>query len=133
MEIRGKRWWLLNCIYCGKRCTETSRKVSIDNITLCTCCDECEKRFNKYYNDIKKNKNKFLLLIIISCIISIFSCFLNGVWGLVLPFISFGLTIISYPYTTFGFIELVGARKSITITRIFGLMLIIIGILIYAF
>ncbi|MGG7076608.1 hypothetical protein [Clostridium sardiniense] len=123
----------MNCIYCGNKCTEASRKVSIDNNTFYTCCDECEKRFNKYYNDMNKNKNKFLLLLIISCIISIFGCFLSGAWGLVLPFISFGLTITIYPYTTFGFIELAGIRKSINIARTFGVILIIIGILIYTF
>ncbi|MBM7834908.1 hypothetical protein [Clostridium sardiniense] len=123
----------MKCSYCGNKCTGISRKVSIDNNTFYTCCDECKKRFDKDYNDVEKNKNKFLLLLIISCIISIFGCFLSGVWGLVLPFISFGLTITIYPYTTFGFIELARIRKSINIARTFGVILIIIGILIYTF
>ncbi|GAA0070031.1 hypothetical protein UT300003_15540 [Clostridium sardiniense] len=46
----------MKCIYCGNKCTGISRKVSIDNNTFYTCCDECEKRFDKDYNDVEKNE-----------------------------------------------------------------------------
>ncbi len=123
----------MNCIYCGNKCAESSEKVTLGDSTFGTCCAECTKKLDNYKSNKKKNKDRFLILLIISCIISIACCFLNDILALVIPFISFGITIMIYPYTTLGFIELVGIKKSMNIARIFGLILIIIGILIYAF
>ncbi|MGN0550641.1 MAG: hypothetical protein ACI4I4_02230 [Acutalibacteraceae bacterium] len=116
------------CYYCGKEISYYEQY----------CCDECEKQANKVFRLNNSKKGIFGVFNIIG-----FFCICIGLfWSMFQP--NVGLYILSaalllvgalfslLPFGTAGMIEKFQVKKTVQITRIIGIIILIIGLILAA-
>lgn len=128
------------CAYCNKDAVEKlPLDLGIGSANLHYCSESCKDEITKYIEEVKRYKGLFLGLILGSILIMVL---VNGIIiainqnprlmalttcvavGIV------GITIIIFPFSTPETVRWLGIKKARIVTRILGLILIVVGLLI---
>ena len=117
------------CDYCGKEITYFEQY----------CSDDCEKRTVKYY-DFSRKFGKLFAVVNIVCVfgipIGLFLLSIAKLLGTALAASScllLGIMLILLPFPTDSMISKFKLKKAIKVTRIIGLCVIVLGLLILGF
>jgi len=132
------------CINCNKKDANINFQVYTwnglgkSNVDFVCCSEECKKEVEEFSEYVNKNAVKFLILILSGAFSFVPFLFLgvfikNNIFGIMsmsCPLIIIGITVIKYPFSTPETNSFFGIRKTIKLTRIIGIIFIVISILI---
>lgn len=124
-----------NFMYC-KWCGNNTKN---DKIKFCS--KNCEEDFNKFILYIKKNLVKFYLIFFVGLITMIISLIILSANNIkkydFIPITSYlivlGILIIKFPFCTNTTINLIEAKKAIKSTKIFGGVIVLLGVCLLIF
>lgn len=118
-------------MWCGKKnlSIKDSQNVEFKGENFLVCCDECKQKYEKAKKSQKKNRKKYIILLIIDFLIGLAICIANGLFGFLYLIESIGLTIFYYPYTTSETVKVLGIKRSRKIAQSIAIILMISGII----
>ena len=114
------------CDYCAKEITYFEQ----------FCCEECEQKHKKYYDDSERHSKKFMVLntiFVFAIPIGLFFGAFNKFVGIPMAAICCvlqGIMLILLPMPTEGMIKKRKLKNAIKVSRIFGCVVIGLGLLI---
>jgi len=113
------------CDYCGKEITYAQLY----------CCEQCNENALRYYKNEKRFKNIFGFINVISIIALMIACFIALLFSAKIAMISagislvvMGLAVFIFPMPTLNQIKKQKIKKAIFSTKIIGIILAILGI-----
>jgi hypothetical protein len=120
------------CVWCNKRSEtlmETKLKLKKGYQTVYVCDKEHEKNSQKFIDDVIKYGMVFFICTMIFLVIGVLALLYNDALGTLILFAGIGVTFFVFPFTRKHTAILIGIKNSIIVARVFGVIMVIIGII----
>lgn len=132
---------LTHCHWCNKSKSEVDnlfifelRRKNQEAFQLHSCSTEHEAKTKKYYNYIGKAYSFYLILALLAPLLLILISVILANWFYVfLVFISIGIGLLITPLMGDRIVRSIGLRNNIILGRIFGIILLAIGVFLILF
>ena len=120
-----------------KRCDYCGKEISYH---LQYCCDECSENALNFYKNEKRFKNIFGFINVISIVSLMIACFIALLFSAKIALITAGIALLvmgigvfSFPMPTLNQLKKQKIKKAIFSTRIIGIILAVLGIVLFIF